>query len=187
MLHRALFTTLLGLSLPDRYSIIPLHLMHRALLPITDLWKALPPMNISSLTMVKTIKDDLWNRVPGGSVHVQMFTEDGSTVGDFDYRTATGQVGGMFLTEDFQGRALEQQMLIYAMHDMKAAGARDIWEVVVNENGPSSYFHRPKFYSRLWKFRYCSPVHDSVTGSGYTMRIPNDPQSLPIIPGVGIY
>ncbi len=129
------------------------------------------------------VSDDTWNKHPMGDVSCTVHAADGSLVGDFNYRMKTGQVGGIYLTKKYRCQTLEQQMLIYMMTDMQAAGAKQIWEAAPNEAMSGQ-----RFYSALWSFAYKdSRVHPSVTGTGYIMNIPADIRRLPIVPGVGIY
>jgi hypothetical protein len=141
------------------------------------------PLLLSTMKIKTEISDDTWNKIPQGDIRCQVHTPDGHLVGNFNYRIKTGQVGGMFIAERFRFQALEQQMLIYMMKDMQDAGAKQIWEVVSNENSSG-----PRFYSALWSFAFVEPaVHPSVTGSGYAMDIPRDIRTLTVLPGIGIY
>ena len=113
-----------------------------------------------------------------GDISCKVHDQNGIFVCEFNYRIKTGQVGGMFIAEQFRFRALEQQMLIHMMKDMQDAGAQQIWEVVSNS----------KFYSRLWDFQFKdSHVHSSVTGGGYSMDIPRDIRTLTVLPDIGMY
>ncbi len=146
-----------------------------------------PPLLLSTLNIAREVSNDAWNKVPMkvpmGAISCHVYTADGDSVGNFDYRIATGQVGGMFLEAPFRCQALEQQMLIYMMKDMQNAGAKKIWEVVSDET-KNSY----NFYSKLWSFAFKdSHVHPSVTGGGYAMDIPQDLRSLTVVPGIGVY
>ena len=145
--------------------------------------RPLPPLHLQTFRIVKTFSDDDHNKIPKGGVFCNVETLDGKPVGDFNYRSHNGQVGGMYLTEEYRHRTLEQQMLIYMMKDMQDAGAKEIWEVVNREMDKDK-----RYYSILWAFRFKpSHIHSSVTGPGYVMRIPEDLRSLIIIPGVGLY
>ena len=145
--------------------------------------KPLPPLHLYTYTITRTISDDNHNRVPNGDIYCNVQTQYGKMVGEFNYRIKTGQIGGIYLSEKYRHRTLEQQMLIYMMKDMQDAGAREIWEVINNENEST-----PHFYSILWGFQYKkSHVHPSVTGPGYIMEIPKDLRTLLITPGLGKY
>jgi hypothetical protein len=146
--------------------------------------KSLQPLLLSTLKITKKITDDTWNRHPNGSMHCDIHTADGSSVGDFNYRTSTGQIGGIFLEEPYRLQALEQQMLVYMMKDMQASGATQIWEVIPKEHLSGQRM----FYSSLWSFAYKDlHVHPSVTGGGYIMDIPDDLRTLTVTPGIGKY
>ncbi len=133
------------------------------------------PRLLSTMKITSKISDDTWNNVPQGDIRCRVHTPDGVSVGDFNYRTKTGQVGGIYIAEQFRCQALEQQMLIYMMKDMQDAGAKQIWEVVSKSMGY-------KLYSALWSFAYVdSAVHPSVTGSGYAMDIPHDIRTLTVL------
>ena len=139
-------------------------------------------LHLGTFKIQEIFSDDVWNKVPGGAINCRVYDKNES-VGEFDYRTKTGQVGGIFTEEKYRCKALEQQMLIYMMKDMQDAGAKHIWEVA-----PEDTVYGRNFYSNLWSFEYKrSRVHPSVTGGGYIMIIPKDLRSLPIIPGVGAY
>ncbi len=145
--------------------------------------KPLPPLHLHAFQINRKIEDDTYNKCPGGDISCSVITSQGEMVGDFNYRIKTGQVGGMYLKEDYRKQTLEQQMLIYMMKDMKDAGATEIWEVINEETK-----HDSRFYSILWSFHFKnSHVHPSVTGPGYIMPIPEDIRSLVIVPGVGKY
>ena len=149
----------------------------------------LPPLHMGTLRIQREISDDVWNKFPIGSINCSVFDKQQKDdekeifVGEFNYRIHTGQVGGIFIANGYRYQALEQQMLIYMMKDMKDAGAKEIWEVINEETK-----HDSRFYSILWSFHFKnSHVHPSVTGPGYIMPIPEDIRSLVIVPGVGKY
>ena len=142
-----------------------------------------PPLLLSTFTIERKISDDTWNGVPHGDVKCRVVNVNGEFIGDFNYRIKTGQVGGMYLKEQYRFQALEQQMLVYMMKDMQDACTKQIWEVVSNEKHTGD-----RFYSVLWNFAYKdSHIHPSVTGGGYAMDIPLDIRALPIVPSIGIY
>ena len=145
--------------------------------------KPLPPIHLYTLKISKSTSNDQHNGVPNGDISCKIHTQTGHLVGDFNYRSHNGQVGGMYLTPDYRHRTLEQQMLVYMMKDMQDAGAREIWEVISKETDSNI-----RFYSVLWDFQYKkSHVHPSVTGPGYIMTIPNDLRTLTLTPGLGKY
>jgi ribosomal protein S18 acetylase RimI-like enzyme len=139
-------------------------------------------LHLGTFKIQRNFSDDVWNKVSNGAINCRVYDKKES-VGEFDYRIKTGQIGGIFTEEKYRCRALEQQMLIYMMKDMQDAGAEHIWEVA-----PDDTVYGRRFYSKLWSFQYKrSRVHPSVTGGGYIMTIPKDLRSLPIIPGIGAY
>ena len=147
--------------------------------------KPLPPLHLYTYKISKKVSDDTHNHIPKGDISCKIHTRGGTLVGEFNYRSHNGQVGGMYLSENYRHRTLEQQMLVYMMKDMQDAGAKEIWEVINKETKAES---DALFYSILWDFRYKkSHVHPSVTGPGYIMEIPKDLRTLLITPGLGKY
>ena len=141
------------------------------------------PALLSMFKIEQEISDDPWNRVPMGAISCRVYDGKGESVGDFNYRIKTGQVGGIFVEEPYRRRGLEQQMLMYMMKDMQDAGAEQIWEVAPDDTKIGRVF-----YSRLWSFAYKnSRIHPSVSGGGYAMDIPHDIRALQVVPGVGAY
>jgi hypothetical protein len=106
------------------------------------------PLLLSTMKITSEISDDTWNNVPQGDIRCRVHTPDGVSVGDFNYRSKTGQVGGIYIAEKFRCQALEQQMLIYMMKDMQDAGANQIWEVASNEKSMGYKFYSGRL--RMW-------------------------------------
>lgn len=142
------------------------------------------PLLLSTFKIYRTIKDDHWNKKPQSDIYCRIVAEDKDPdaragikdIGHFTYRAAVGQVGGIYLEPDYRGRLLREQILVYMMRDMLDHGATHIWEVY-----PPAKNNKDT-YSDLWDFEYKAgnAVHPSVTGGGYTMRIPSDPRELVI-------
>jgi len=135
------------------------------------------PLLLSSFKIIKTVRDDTWNAKPGTEYYCKILTREPMPlwIGHFDYRASVGQVGRMYIDPLYQGRCLEEQVLVYMMRDMQDAGATHIWEVRPEEN--DAWDH--KLFSKLWDFTYKpEDLHPSVTGGGYIMPIPKDPRHL---------
>jgi len=75
-------------------------------------------------------------------------------------------------------------MLLYMMREMQQAGATHIWEVVPED---MYYPYSPPFYSLLWDFKFSvGPVHNTVRGKGYIMKIPDNINTLRIVPNADL-
>ena len=143
------------------------------------------PLMLNTLRIDRKVKDDLWNNKPASEIWCEVFTDEGKPVCDFSYRPAVGQVGHLRTEQTFKKRLLGQQMLLYMMREMQQAGATHIWEVVPED----SYYNgfRPPFYSILWDFKFSEgPVHKTVGGTGYIMEIPDNINTLRIVPNADV-
>ena len=146
------------------------------------LWPPPPPPPMVNLNDLRARKVSwpIKGRVrKDGGTKMDLFTKSGRPVGDFVYRSSDGYVGGIFLEKPFRHQGLEQQLLLYAMRDMKAAGAKYIWEVVTEDT---------QYYGRLWNFSYVpKDICPPCTGMGYKMAIPEDIDSLKVDTTLSMY
>ncbi len=143
------------------------------------------PLLLNTLHIVRNVKDDTWNNKVASEVFCKVFTEDNEPVCDFSFRKAVGQVGHLRTEEKFKNCMLMQQMLLYMMREMQQAGASHIWEVVPKDIEATNSFCRQPFYSLLWDFKFSqSPVHETVGGMGYIMKIPDNINELRIMPNI---
>ena len=135
------------------------------------------PRLLASFAITRHVRDDRWNNQPNSDVYCQIINEHGHCVGDFNYLTAVGQIGDIFLVNSLRNCMLEQQILLYMMRDMQQAGATHIWEA-----RPQFLWHESKpFYSLLWDFKYASEwIHPSMNTQGYVMEIPENIDLLPL-------
>lgn len=150
--------------------------------------KSTHPLLLSTFKIYKTTKNDTWNKKPNSEFHCRILAEDNDPnaragikeIGHFNYRATVGQVGGIYLKPEYLNRLLREQILIYMMKDMLDHGATHIWET----SPPELEWGMKRHYTGLWDFQYTGkqPAHPSVTGSGYTMKIPSDPRELVIKP-----
>jgi len=115
----------------------------------------------------------------------KVFTDDNQPICDFSFRKAVDQVGHLRTEDKFKNRLLMQQMLLYMMHEMQQAGATHIWKVVPQDTEVKDQWSRLLFYSVLWDFKFGrGPVHKTVGGSGYIMKIPANINELRIMPNI---
>jgi len=144
------------------------------------------PLLLSTFKIYKSTRNDKWNKSPGTEYHCRILAEDNDPdakasikeIGNFQYRATVGQVCSIYLEPDYRGRLLREQVLIYMMKDMLDHGATHIWEYYPINN--KEYFEEHA-YHHLWDFEYQNKaVHPSVSGTGYSMRIPPDPRELVI-------
>ena len=144
--------------------------------------KPRPPLHLSTFVISRVISDDIVNSIPAGKYSCMIKTTYGMPVGEFEYGIGSGEIFVIALESQYRHQALEQQILIYMMHDMANAGATHIWKVC-RRHGDFG-----RFFSGLWSFCWKdSHVFQGVEAPGYIMEIPEDTRKLPILPGIGIY
>jgi len=144
--------------------------------------KPRPPLHLSTFVISRVISDDIVNSIPAGKYSCVIHTTHGMPVGDFGYSIGAGEVLHINLEDPYRHQALEQQILIYMMHDMANAGATHVWKVCTARG---DYV---RLFSHLWSFSYKGEnIFPGVEASGYIMEIPEDTRKLPILPGIGLY
>ena len=137
------------------------------------------PLNLSSFYVVKTVWDDTWNDYKNGRVCLSYYKSKDdvpiadpnepprlnekikySGIGYIQYKKYVGQIGLIYLDDEYKGRTLGKQMLQKAVEDMES---EEVW-AVTGENHP----FWSNVYDKIFTFR--RPVHPSITGRGYYVK-----------------
>jgi hypothetical protein len=137
--------------------------------------KPAPPLLLSTLKVSMVVSDDMYNSIPGGDISCRIHTAQGISVGRFNYKIGSGEIGLILLETPFQHRALEQQILVYMMQDMAEAGSTHIWKSCLRDSAAG------RIYANLWSFEFReSSIFPGMNTSGYIMEIPRDLRTLMI-------
>jgi predicted acetyltransferase len=122
-------------------------------------------INLSSITQMKRITDDTWNKIPNSDVHIDFYNNN-NKIGYISYRLGVGQIGLFFIAEMYRNRGLGKQILEQTIKEMKENNIEYIW-CVTSKNHP--------FWSNIYnkKMIWCDEgkLHPSVRGYGYKMKI----------------
>ncbi len=134
-----------------------------------------PPLLLSTLQISRAFFDDTLNSIPGGDISCRIHTRAGVHVGFFEYKIGSGSVESIHIEEPFRHQALEQQILIYMMHDMAEAGATHIWKACRQDDVDG------RFFAQLWSFQFkAKNIFQGTDAPGYIMEIPGDLRMLPV-------
>lgn len=138
------------------------------------------PDSLTSLRERVTVSDDRFNGVPGGQLFFEYIRSDGQCVAEMTLRPHIGNLCSMWLKEP-SNLALQAQMLVRAMHEIKAAGQeREIWEdcVVPRSHAELGVPAYGVLFGGAFEYR-ASGIHPTLEyANGYLMRIPHDPDQL---------
>ena len=102
------------------------------------------------------------NRKPGG-ILLEYFDKD-VRIGYIKYYITTGQIGLFFINKEYQNRGLGKQILSKVISELKENNCKEVWAVTLQDH---------PFWSNVYNksFQYKDPVHSSVTGDGYFMKL----------------
>lgn len=117
-----------------------------------------PKYSIKDFTKTLKVSDDTWNNIPNGDLEYR-FYKDNKEVGLISFRRGTGQIGVMYLNEEYRGWGIGKDILRLAKKDIDTDR---VWCVTIENHG----FWKSRKDS-VWK----DPAHSSVTGSGYSFLI----------------
>jgi hypothetical protein len=124
----------------------------------------LPLLNLTECEHVKLVEDDTWNKYPAGEItHRFYHSEDHNRVAEIRYRLATGQIGLMFVDQQFNHTHAWLELFEIARADLLSHGMFEAWEVVTENNNMWSTLPLAKYKRHVFP--------ESVTGMGYIVRL----------------
>ena len=113
----------------------------------------------------RSVTNDTWNRHINGEIKLEYFSNNQSA-GYIQYRIKTGQIGLFFMKDEYANRGLGKQILNKVIGELKEHNVKEVW-AVTRDNHP--------FWSNVFNKSFIprDPVHPSVGGSGYFLKIDN--------------
>jgi ribosomal protein S18 acetylase RimI-like enzyme len=114
-----------------------------------------------NLHLLRSVSNDIHNNVINGEVRISLLEQD-TSIGLIQYRPHNGQIGLLFIDKKYRGKGLGTSLLLIAMNEIIVHNVDNIW-CVTRKDHP--------YWSRLMDFKYKYPVHNSVTGAGYSMKL----------------
>lgn len=123
------------------------------------------PPSISNFKQVRIVKDDTWNNIPESEILVEFYNID-KKIGHIQYRLGTGQIGLIYLDEEYRGYGLGKQILTDTINEMKKNNIKDIWAVT-----SKSHDFWSNVFDKSFKWYDSKDLHPSVSGDGYKMKL----------------
>jgi GNAT superfamily N-acetyltransferase len=100
---------------------------------------------------------------PGG-ILLKYYNDTEQEVGYIRYYITTGQIGLFFIDKKYQNCGIGKQILSKVMEELKDNDCEECWAVTTMDH---------PFWSNVFdkSFKYKYPVHKTVTGQGYVIKL----------------
>ena len=134
------------------------------MLSTISLWNYHPPtpLYINDFKEIRYVLSNNNYKKLGG-VMLEYYNNKDEKIGYIRYYITTGQIGLFYIDENYQNRGLGKQILYKVIKELKTNHCEEVWVVSTSNH-------------RFWlnrTFTPRSPIHPTVTGSGYFMKLQN--------------
>ena len=120
-------------------------------------------INYDNLFEIRKVSDDEHNNVKNADIWCTYYYMN-KEIGYINYRISVGQIGHFWLDPEFRNKGIGKEIFKNIIKEMKYNNLSEVWCVCSKDN----VFWKNVFNQKMiWK----DPVHKSVTGHGYILKI----------------